>query len=295
MQGLYKKSNKPELNEAKSFEFTIDYNTEADDIEYIENLLKKAKVNAYAEKGSFDDEMIIKAGDSIELRKAKKAIEADGLQINEAREQIKRKYRESNSIRVNEATPIRNDIVRFVGKRFVTEEELKMFLSTLSENRGKNINARQWFAKNERYFESFQNRGQQVWTLSKYGKRVHEFINRRDSSTNKINESIGLFKSSMFESVNEAGDIAYWKQYEKGHEHHEEKWATEVAKTPKELEDLFAKIVNYWDTEGENEYPMAPLGQRREYVDILDLAKDYLKRFRSINGRVIDAMIMQES
>jgi hypothetical protein len=73
-----------EVNEAKSFEFTIDYNTDDDDIEYIENLLKKAKVNASAEKGTFDDEMVIKAGDAIELRKAKKAIEADGFQINES-------------------------------------------------------------------------------------------------------------------------------------------------------------------------------------------------------------------
>ena len=76
--------NKEKLvtNEAKTFEFTIDYNTDDDDIEYIENLLKKAKVNASAEKGIVDDEMIIKAKDAIELRKAKKAIEDDGFQIN---------------------------------------------------------------------------------------------------------------------------------------------------------------------------------------------------------------------
>ena len=72
------------LKEAKEYSFTFDYNTDPDDIEYIENLLKKARVNAYAEQGTFDDEMVIKAGDAIELRKAKKAIEADGFQINEA-------------------------------------------------------------------------------------------------------------------------------------------------------------------------------------------------------------------
>jgi hypothetical protein len=72
------------ITEAKEYSFTFDYNTEPDDIEYIENLLKKARVNAYAEQGTFDDEMVIKAGDAIELRKAKKAIEADGFEINEA-------------------------------------------------------------------------------------------------------------------------------------------------------------------------------------------------------------------
>lgn len=71
------------IKEAKEYTFTFDYNTDPDDIEYIENLLKKARVNAYAEQGTFDDEMVIKAGDAIELRKAKKAIEADGFQINE--------------------------------------------------------------------------------------------------------------------------------------------------------------------------------------------------------------------
>jgi uncharacterized protein YdaT len=65
------------IKEAKEYTFTFDYNTDPDDIEYIENLLKKARVNAYAEQGTFDDEMVIKAGDAIELRKAKKAIEAE--------------------------------------------------------------------------------------------------------------------------------------------------------------------------------------------------------------------------
>lgn len=77
---------KHKMTEGKSFEFTIDYNTDDDDIEYIENLLRRAKVNASAEKGTFDDEMVIKAGDAIELRKARKAIQADGFQINEAAE-----------------------------------------------------------------------------------------------------------------------------------------------------------------------------------------------------------------
>ncbi len=70
------------LKEAKEYSFTFDYNTDPDDIEYIDNLLKKARVNAYAEQGTFDDEMVVKAGDAIELRKAKKAIEADGFEIN---------------------------------------------------------------------------------------------------------------------------------------------------------------------------------------------------------------------
>jgi hypothetical protein len=72
------------INEAKSFEFSFDYNTDPDDVEYIQNILMDAGVDATAEPGTFDDEMIVKAPNAIELRKAKKAIQADGFEINES-------------------------------------------------------------------------------------------------------------------------------------------------------------------------------------------------------------------
>ena len=73
-----------EVNEAKEFSFTFDYNTDEDDIAYIQKVLKKAGVNATAEAGLDSEEMVVKAANAIELRKAKKAIEADGFEINEA-------------------------------------------------------------------------------------------------------------------------------------------------------------------------------------------------------------------
>ena len=121
--------------------------------------------------------------------------------INEGRQQIKRKYGEYGAIRVNETAPIRNEILRFVDRRFVTEEEMKNFLTKISEERGKDLDARQWFSRNDRYFEKFENRGQEVWTLSKYGKRILEFL-RKKTNPNKLNESIGLFKSK--EQINES-------------------------------------------------------------------------------------------
>jgi hypothetical protein len=116
--------------------------------------------------------------------------------LNESRSQIKRKYGEYSSIKVNETAPIRNEILRFVGKRFVTNEELENFLTKLSEERGKDVNGKQWFGRNSKYFESFNNRGQKVWTLSKYGSRVLEFIKKTQSGHN-LNESIGLFKFNL--------------------------------------------------------------------------------------------------
>lgn len=72
-----------EVNEAKEFSFTFDYNTDEDDIAYIQNVLKKAGVNATAGVELDSEEMVVKAANAIELSKAKKAIEADGFQINE--------------------------------------------------------------------------------------------------------------------------------------------------------------------------------------------------------------------
>jgi hypothetical protein len=128
--------------------------------------------------------------------------------LNEGRSQIKRKYGDYSNIRVNEKAPIRNKIVNFIGKRFVTEEELKSELTKLTEDTGKAFDERQWFKRNQRYFESFENRGQKVWTLSKYGKRVLEFINKPKENIVMENRSIGLFKNELFESVINEGALA---------------------------------------------------------------------------------------
>lgn len=117
--------------------------------------------------------------------------------VNEGRSQIKRQYGQYAKIRVNETAPIRNSILNFVGKRFVTEEEMKSQLTKITEEVGKEFDQRTWFKNNKRYFESFENRGQTVWTLSKYGKRVYEFINKPKQNSIMENKSIGLFKSSV--------------------------------------------------------------------------------------------------
>ena len=123
-------------------------------------------------------------------------------EVNE-RVQIKRKYGEYSAHNINSQAPIRNRVVEFVGNRYVTNEELKNFLTSLEEDRGNAIDQRKWFGRNEKYFESKENRGQQVWTLSKFGKRVLEQILKAKTQNQKgmIKESIGLFK---FTAINES-------------------------------------------------------------------------------------------
>jgi hypothetical protein len=72
-----------DLNEAKEYSFTFNYNTDEDDVEYIQNVLMNAGVDAIAEPGLDSEEMVVKALNAIELRKAKKAVKADGFDINE--------------------------------------------------------------------------------------------------------------------------------------------------------------------------------------------------------------------
>ena len=72
------------INEGKSFEFSFNYNTDEDDVEYIQNILMNAGVDAIAEPGLDSEEMVVKAKNAIELRKAKKAIQADGFEIQES-------------------------------------------------------------------------------------------------------------------------------------------------------------------------------------------------------------------
>lgn len=71
------------LTEARGYSFTFNYNTDADDVEYIQRVLDNAGADAIAKAGTFDDEMIVRAFDATGLRRARKAIEADGFEINQ--------------------------------------------------------------------------------------------------------------------------------------------------------------------------------------------------------------------
>ena len=75
---------KEEMEEAKENSFTFNYNTDDDDVEYIQGVLDRAGVDAIAKPGINSEEMVVKAFNAMELRKAKKAIESAGFEINES-------------------------------------------------------------------------------------------------------------------------------------------------------------------------------------------------------------------
>jgi hypothetical protein len=84
-----------ELNEAKSLLFSFDYNTDEDDVDYIQGLLKDARVDAIAQPGLESGEMIVKVKNEVELRKAKKVIQANGFKIYKSVEEGKEMVNES--------------------------------------------------------------------------------------------------------------------------------------------------------------------------------------------------------
>ena len=83
-EGIYdEEEEEEELNEAKEYSFIFNYNTDEDDVEYIQNILMNAGVDAIAEPGIDSEEMVVKALNAVELRRARKAVEADGFEVNE--------------------------------------------------------------------------------------------------------------------------------------------------------------------------------------------------------------------
>ena len=128
--------------------------------------------------------------------------------VNEGRHQVKRKYGAYNRIRINEnGASVRDTIIKYIGKNYVTEEDLNNHLIRLEEDRGgTKINKAKWFARNQKFFTTFEKRGNKYISLSKYGQRVLEMINKRDNPMKEVNESKLRNIPSMaeFTAVNEA-------------------------------------------------------------------------------------------
>ena len=84
LQELAAIGNKPAaIRENAQFSFTFDYNTDDDDIEYIQNMLNKAGADAYAKADDAPEQILVRAFDAQGLAKAKAAIQRGGFQIQE--------------------------------------------------------------------------------------------------------------------------------------------------------------------------------------------------------------------
>jgi hypothetical protein len=193
--------NESEVNERNTKLYV--YPSSKKDHQMISNWLVRSDFHAEEDSNSFmfpvSDQRDADATEK-DLDKEFTKLGANARFVLEGKTQIKRKYREHSAINVYERGPIRNKIIEFVKSKHVTEAELKEYVKRLAEERGSEFDANKWFKRNERYFESYHNRGQNVFTLSKYGNRVYEYIVKKENQK-QINESVGLFK------INESDEI----------------------------------------------------------------------------------------
>ena len=127
--------------------------------------------------------------------------------LNEGRHQVKRRYGTHGRIRVNEnGAKVRETIIKYIGKNYVTEEDLHNHLIRLEEDRGGvKVNKAKWFARNQKLFSTFEKRGNRYYSLSKYGMRVLELMNNKVVKKT-LNESNFKNMPSLSEwiSINEA-------------------------------------------------------------------------------------------
>ena len=95
------------------------------------------------------------------------------------------------------------------------------------------------------------------------------------------------------ESLNEAGDLAYWKQYEVDNSKEAEGWENDKVKTISDLVSLIDKCIISWNKNASREGTDRISKPSEKHIG--DLSMKFFKKFGYINGAIIQAMIMQES
>ncbi len=96
-----------------------------------------------------------------------------------------------------------------------------------------------------------------------------------------------------FESfLNEASGLSYWADYAEDTTGQAPAWMSKEAKTVSELVKLIDQSIKYWNDEADSADNKVPKGSEKL---IGELAMQYFKQFKTINGNIISAMIAQES
>jgi hypothetical protein len=109
----------------------------------------------------------------------------------------------------------------------------------------------------------------------------------------KIKEFVEDYISDLKESkTNEGNDLSYWAQYaeDKSPQANMNPWMSDECKTMPEVLKCIDKSIAAWNKESED----GPISKADEKW-VGNLAVEYWKKFKTINGNIISAMIMQES
>ncbi len=93
------------------------------------------------------------------------------------------------------------------------------------------------------------------------------------------------------EFLNESTSLSYWTQYKDGGDGSSPTWMDREVKTMSDVISLIDRCIDEWNSEAESADQISKSSEKH----IGDLAIRYFSRFNSINGHIIDAMIMQEA
>ena len=93
------------------------------------------------------------------------------------------------------------------------------------------------------------------------------------------------------EFLNESTSLSYWTQYKNGGDGASPTWMDREANRMYDVKALIDRCIDEWNSEAESADQVSKSSAKR----IGDLALKYFFQFNSINGHIIDAMIMQEA
>jgi len=109
--------------------------------------------------------------------------------LNESRITLKRSYTESHPARTTYSnTKVRNRIIETLGENDFDETEMKKLIEEIGAKKN-------WKTRNKLYFNVKENEGVKRYTLSKFGKRLHEKLFK------KINESLSVNDKKEIEAL----------------------------------------------------------------------------------------------
>lgn len=261
--------------EAKSFLFSFDYNTDEDDVDYIQSILKDAKVDAVAQPGLDSEEMVVKAKNAVELRKAKNVIQANGFEIYESEE-----INEARSIEKIEKdrTRVINDMAEIVtnwkaAKQSGDKQAEASFLQRLkdltAEKNGLEKELNSAIASKDRFIELVISENNTIY------EGVMSEIDLLAKEAKNFKEFLKSFKTdNRYKGLDTAGDT---KEFEA--------WLKSIYDNAKmdesivnEGEDVKKGIHDHWkELYGEDfvsEYPkVAKILKNRQNVDRKELAR----------------------
>jgi len=116
-----------------------------------------------------------------------------------------------------------------------------------------------------------------------------ELLNQAQEFAEKTQKPKTVFE--LQESANEGNDLSYWKDYADGSSQ-SPKWYSNDAKNPSAVNKLVDAVVNHeLDELDDKDADIDPSDMKA----LTDLAMKYFKKFGSINGHIVSAMLFQEA